>query len=72
MKTMIDLSEPPVEAKAKSDRENPDRVEEKDTRGDEHLTLLVDIFDDDVGGDTGDNVFYLSFKTNDVYYSPSH
>ena len=61
MKTMIDLSEPPIEAKAKSDWENPDRVKQKDTWGDEHLTLLVDIFDDDVGGDTGDNVF-LSFN----------
>ena len=58
MKTMIDLSEPPVEAKAKSDWENPDRVKQKNTWGDEHLTLLVDIFDDDGGDDTGDNVFY--------------
>ena len=37
----IDLSEPPVEAKPKSYRQNPDRVEEKNTRGDKNLTLLV-------------------------------
>ena len=70
MKTMIDLSEPPVEAKAKSDWENPDRVKQKNTWGDEHLTLLVDICDDDGGDDTGDNVFYPLIQL--MYYSPSH
>ena len=36
-----DLSEPPVEAKPKSDWQNPNRVEEKNTRGYKHLNQKV-------------------------------
>jgi len=38
------LSEPPVEAKTKSDRQNPDRIEEKNTRGDKNRMAAGPLF----------------------------